>query len=122
LFSSAVASASVRPLEALALPPLLLPPPKPRPPTPLVEVTVSRFVPSESILLSTADEEPVPTAISTITDPTPIVKPRIVSPERNLLAASPLSATRAVSIASWPPPRTTCGSRVAESQGLVGTS
>ena len=63
-----------------------------------VEVTSSTLEPSASICFLTADEEPVPTAISTITEPTPIIRPRIVSPERSLLAASPESATRIVSV------------------------
>ena len=36
----------------------------------------------------------MPTAISTITEPTPIISPRIVSPDRSLFAARPASATR----------------------------
>ena len=54
----------------------------------------------------TAFEEPLPTAISTITDATPIVMPRIVSPERSLLAVMPPQAMRSVSraiIAIAPP-------------------
>ena len=49
---------------------------------------------------STALEEPLPTAISMITDATPIVMPRIVSPERNLLVVIPLQAMRT----NWIPP------------------
>ncbi len=45
----------------------------------------------------TALEEPLPTAISTITEATPIVMPRIVSPERSLLAVIPLHAIRSIS-------------------------
>ena len=52
-------------------------------------VTSSTFEPSASICFSTALEEPVPTAISTITEPTPIISPRIVRPERSLFAVSP---------------------------------
>jgi len=48
--------------------------------------------------LVTAAEDPVPTEISTITEPTPMVKPRIVKPDRSLLAARPASATRRISI------------------------
>ena len=45
----------------------------------------------------TAFEEPLPTAISTITEATPIVMPRIVRPERSLFAAIPPHAIRRVS-------------------------
>ena len=41
-------------------------------------------MPSASIWFCTAAEEPVPTATSTITEPTPIISPRIVRPERSL--------------------------------------
>src|SRR4051812_4163718 len=41
--------------------------------------------------------EPLPTATRMITAATPIVMPRIVSPERSLLAATPASAMRRIS-------------------------
>ncbi len=54
----------------------------------------------------TALEEPLPTAISTITEATPIVMPRIVRPERSLLAVIPLHAMRSISRPIIPaPPR-----------------
>src|ERR1700729_668855 len=70
----------------------------PTPPTAPGEATVRTLDPSASICDWTADEEPVPTAIRTITEPTPIINPRIVSPERSLLAANPESATLTVSV------------------------
>ena len=45
----------------------------------------------------TALEEPLPTAIRTITEATPIVMPRIVRPERSLFAVMPPQAIRSVS-------------------------
>ena len=44
----------------------------------------------------TALEEPLPTAINTITEATPIVIPRIVRPERSLFVVMPLHAIRNV--------------------------
>ena len=41
-------------------------------------------------------EEPLPTATSRITDPTPIRMPSVVSAERSLFAASPASANRKI--------------------------
>src|SRR5579884_4440992 len=68
------------------------------PPSVGVGVTNRTLVPRASICRSTALDEPVPTAIRTITEPTPIISPRMVSPDRSLFAASPPSATRIVSI------------------------
>ena len=90
-FCRALASATVSGLT-------VAPPPPRRPPRVGVEVTSSTLEPSASIWDSTADEEPVPTATRTITEPTPIISPRMVSPDRSLLAASPLRAMRIVSI------------------------
>ena len=56
-------------------------------------VTSSTLLPSASICFSTVLDEPVPTAISTITEPTPIISPRIVNPVRSLLAIKPPNAT-----------------------------
>src|SRR6202020_748164 len=70
-FTSALASATVSPVLAAALAPA--PPPPPRknsPPSEGVPLTSSTFEPSASIWFVTAVEEPVPTAISTITEPT----------------------------------------------------
>ena len=68
----------------------------PRKPPPLA-CTTSTFVPRLWIWDWTAFEEPLPTAISTITEATPIVMPRIVSPERSLFAVIPLQAMRSIS-------------------------
>ena len=59
--------------------------------------TSRTLVPSASMLACTAFCEPLPTAISTITDATPMVNPRIVSPERSLFAKIPVNAIRTVS-------------------------
>ena len=53
--------------------------------------------PSAWIDACTAFEEPLPTAIRTITEATPIVIPRIVRPDRSLLAMMPVNASRSVS-------------------------
>ena len=66
----------------------------PRPPTKPPWVTVIVFVPSRAMLSATCCDEPVPTATSTITEPTPIMMPSIVRAERSLLADRPRSAMR----------------------------
>ena len=72
------------------------------PPSVGAELTISTLEPSASICFSTASEEPVPTEISTITDPTPIISPRMVRPDRSLFAARPPNATRMVSVTHPP--------------------
>src|ERR1700694_3128606 len=67
------------------------------PPRPLPAWTSRTFVPRAWIRDLTAFEEPLPTAIRMITEATPIVMPRIVSPERSLLAVIPPHAMRSVS-------------------------
>ena len=83
------------PLVARPPPP---PPPKPPPPKPpRVRNTTSVFVPNPSIRFWTATDEPLPTATSTITDPTPMRMPSIVNAERNRLADRPCRAMRVLS-------------------------
>ncbi len=95
--ASALASATVRPEVAVVVAR------RNRPPSVGAPLTSSTLLPSWSIWFSTAAEDPVPTAISTITEPTPIISPRIVSPDRSLFAARPASATRTVSITGRAP-------------------
>ena len=64
------------------------------PAEPSVCRTVIELVPREEMAFCTDWEEPLPTATSRITDPTPIRMPSMVSAERSLLAASPASAYR----------------------------
>ena len=64
------------------------------PTAPSVCRTVIELVPREEMAFCTDWEEPLPTATSRITDPTPIRMPSVVSAERSLLAASPASANR----------------------------
>ena len=54
------------------------------------------IAPSEEMAFCTDWEEPLPTATSRITDPTPIKMPSVVSAERSLFAASPASANRKI--------------------------
>src|ERR1019366_1965904 len=68
-----------------------------RPPRPAPVITSRTFVPRDWIWDLTAFEEPLPTAIRMITEATPIVMPRIVRPERSLLALIPPHAMRSVS-------------------------
>src|SRR5579863_5865775 len=62
------------------------------PAEPEVCKTVIELAPSEEMAFCTDWEEPLPTATSRITEPTPIRMPRVVSAERSLLADSPASA------------------------------
>src|SRR5215207_8997535 len=72
--------------------------PNPPPPRPLVEVdTVSDPAPSEVMLSLIFTEEPLPTATSRMTAPTPIRMPSVVRPLRSLLAPSPRRANRRTS-------------------------
>ena len=73
---------------------VLAPAKRRRPPLPC---TSSTFVPRLWMRDWTALEEPLPTAIRTITEATPIVMPRIVRPERSLFAVMPPQAMRSVS-------------------------
>ena len=59
---------------------------------PWVCKTVIELAPSEEMAFCTDWEEPLPTATSRITEPTPIRMPSVVSAERSLLADSPASA------------------------------
>ena len=76
---------------------------------PPLDCTTSTFVPRLWIVDWTAFEEPLPTAISTITEATPIVMPRIVRPERSLFAVIPLQAMRSISLAIIAAPHATGG-------------
>ncbi len=80
-------------------------PPKRAPPRIAPDSTSSTLVPRLSIRSSTALEEPLPTAIRMITEATPIVMPRIVRPERSLLATIPPQAMRSVSMPIMAGPR-----------------
>jgi hypothetical protein len=60
--------------------------------------TVSEFVPSELRLFWIAWDEPLPTATSRMTEPTPIRMPRQVSAERSLFDYRPASAN----LSTWP--------------------
>ena len=91
-FSSASASAFFS--ETVAA--VLARAPKRKPP---LVCTTSTLVPRLWIVDWTALEEPLPTAIRTITEATPIVMPRIVRPERSLFAVIPLQAMRSISVA-----------------------
>src|SRR5579872_3816462 len=62
----------------------------PRPPKPLN--TVSELVPSELSCACTACEDPLPTATTRITAPTPMSMPRVVSAERSLFEKIPWTA------------------------------
>ena len=65
-----------------------------RPPAPRVKpfMMVMVLVPRLSIRFWTALDDPLPTATSTITAPTPIMMPSMVSDERSLLAMIPRRA------------------------------
>ena len=55
------------------------------------------LVPKPSICFCTATEEPLPTATSTMTEPTPMRMPSIVNAERSRLPDSPCIAIRKLS-------------------------
>ena len=86
-FWSAATSASVSCVVLVEVPPR-------RPPSDGVVVTISTLEPSASICFSTALEEPVPTAISTITEPTPIIKPEDRQPRAQLVRGQPRERDR----------------------------
>ena len=66
-----------------------VPPPRNSPPSVGAPLTMQHVGAERSIWFGTAAEEPVPTAISTITEPTPIIRPRIVRPVPQLVRGQP---------------------------------
>ena len=82
----------------------------PRPPTkPPVDHGDGVGAEAVDVVLRPACDDPLPTATSTITEPTPIMMPSIVSAERSLLAERPRSAMRSASHQSRPPARRRAG-------------
>src|ERR1700684_2827773 len=87
---------------------------------PSVCSTVIELAPREEMALCTDWEEPLPTATTRITDPTPIRMPSMVSAERSLLAASPASANRKICIGLTTAPPTSPGRGAAGGGGGAG--
>ncbi len=68
--------------------------PRPRAPNPPVLKIVRVLVPSEESRAATAFDDPLPTATTKMTAPTPIIMPSMVSADRSRLARMPWRAIR----------------------------